>query len=72
MTVPAWRFEFYALVPHPSEPRVLVLLEDDTCELPRIEVIAASADDAFAQMLTRFARELGCSLTALRSIGKRE
>lgn len=63
---PAWRFEYYALVLHPSEPRVLVRMEDNTYELPRVAVIAASADDAFAQMLGRFTNELGGSLTVLR------
>ena len=69
-TVQTWRFEYYALVPHPSEPRILLLMEDDAYALPWVEVIAASADDAFAQMLRQFARELGSSLTALRSIAR--
>ena len=69
-TVQTWRFGYYALVPHPSEPRILLLLEDNAYALPWVEVIAASADDAFAQMLRRFAHELGGSLTVLRSIAR--
>ena len=69
-TVQTWRFECYALVPHPSEPRILLLMEDDAYALPGVEVISASADDAFAQMLRQFAHELGGSVTVLRSIAR--
>ncbi len=61
-----WHFRFYALVPHPSEPRVLVVDGSDGWSLPYTEITRGTAEAAFGEIRGAFERELGLDLTALR------
>src|SRR3712207_1430432 len=59
-----WQYKISVIIPHPSEPRVLLLAEEGRWQLPRVP-LDATAD--IGQISHTVRESLGISTTVLRS-----
>jgi hypothetical protein len=67
---PPWQYEICVIIPHPSEPRVLLLVEEGCWQLPRVPIDDIWSAD-IGQISHAVRESLGISTTVLRSAYER-